>query len=172
MATVVVNESAIRSAIDSIVGKTNGEAVSWAIANGAMKHTPEEAGEKFVEVLKSNIAGCGLSEGVASALGDVVCSGATDLGDGHFTVSVSFAGDLFRFSLDPDRYGGIDNLAALYNYGVGHTMRQVFGYWHGELTGSRTVIPGAHFMEAAVAEFMGSYAAEYGVTGIDIMLGS
>ena len=43
------------------------------------------------------------------------------------------------------------------------------GIWHGQETWSRTVIPGAHFVDDAVSSFMGNYASEYNV--IDISIG-
>ena len=48
-------------------------------------------------------------------------------------------------------------------------MRPVHGMWHGHETWSRTVIPGAHFVDNAVSSFMGNYASEYNV--IDISVG-
>lgn len=60
-------------------------------------------------------------------------------------------------------------MAALLNNGVDHEMNRVHGIWHGQETWSRTVIPGAHFVDDAVSSFMGNYASEYNV--IDISIG-
>ena len=137
------------------------------LENGGAVHTPEEAAAKFMDVLRQEIANSGVSDNVAAAISSLASTGATECGDGTYTIGVYFASNLSRPSLVPERYGGISDLATLYNEGAG-PMNQVWGYWHGNFVGSKTVIPGAGFMEAAVATFMGSYADEYNVTGITI----
>ena len=47
-------------------------------------------------------------------------------------------------------------------------MRPVRGEWHGNTIMSRTTIPGAYFIDAAIRDFMVSYGAEYNVTNIDV----
>lgn len=132
-------------------------------------HTPEEAAQKFLEVLQSSIRSSGLSAGVIDAVSNWKAPGSsTRLGDGHYAISVNFAGEEFRFSLDMQKYGGISNIVSLYDSGAknGGTMRPVHGEWHGKETWSRTVIPGAHFIDSAINEFMANYASKYNVTGI------
>ena len=131
---------------------------SITLKSGGKTHTPEEAAEKFIEVLRNSISSSGISSDAASAVGA-----------NTYTIEIFFTGDLSRPSLAPGRFGGINNLAALLNNGVDHTMRPVHGMWHGHETWSRTVIPGAHFVDNAVSSFMGNYASEYNV--IDISIG-
>lgn len=131
-------------------------------------HTPEEAAAKFIEVLQNEINSSGLSAGAAAAISNLSHTSAQSIGNNTYVIGVYFAGDLSRPSLDEAHYGSISNLAALFNNGVGHTMRPVHGIWHGQETWSRTTIPGAHFIDSAVSSFMGNYAYDYNVLDISV----
>lgn len=129
-------------------------------------HTPTEAADKFIEVLGQAIDSSGISEGVKESIKNLKCSRPEELSDGTYRIVVFFDTELDRPSLN-----GTDtlrDLAELYNDGVNHDMQQVWGYWHGELVGSRTTIPGTHFMETAVQNFMNSYAGEYNVKSLTV----
>lgn len=132
------------------------------------EHSPQEAGEKFVEVLSRNIEGSGVSAGVKCAV-DNWEVGTPETSDNiHFNVPIIFTGELQRPSLEPTRFGdGINNIVLLYDQGVGHTMNRVYGKWHGKKVGSRTVIPKAHYIESAIEDFMVGYADQYGVVDIE-----
>lgn len=139
------------------------------LQSGGSVHTPEEAASKFIEVLRHSIESSGLSEGAISAVSDIEHGSAHRIGDGNtYIIGVYFVGDLSRPSLDEAKYGGINDIVDLFNYGVDHKMRPVQGLWHGEEIWSRTVIPGTHFIEQAITDFMGNYASEYNVTDISI----
>lgn len=171
-----INMDSILSKANTFLGSSSGmkkrNVCAQAILSGNknfgnLKHTPEEAASKFIEVLKNSIDTSGLSPNAISAIsnidyGDVTIHGATG------TVKIQFVGDMSRPSLVPNVYDGIDDIVALFNNGVDHKMRGVHGTWHGNETWSRTVIPGTHFIEQAVSTFMGLYATEYGVISIDV----
>ncbi|MDE6150100.1 MAG: hypothetical protein K2F81_08425 [Ruminococcus sp.] len=131
-------------------------------------HTPEEAASKFIEVLRNSINSAGLSEGAIGAVSNIEHGSAHSIGHNTYIIGVYFVGDMARPSLDEAKYGGINDIVALFNNGVDHTMRPVHGLWHGKETWSRTVIPGTHFIEQAVSDFMGNYASEYNVTSISV----
>lgn len=140
-----------------------------AASGGGTLHAPDEVANKFIEVLKQTISSSGLSENAINAISEFYHTEPVGVGNGQYAMRVCFGGDLSRASLGPEKYPeGINDLAELLNDGVDHTMRQVWGTWHGEHYGSRTVIPGAHFMEEAINTFMSSYAKEYGVVDITI----
>lgn len=141
---------------------------SISLKSGSVKHTPEEAASKFIEVLKDSIDTSGLSPNAISAISSIDYGDVTIHGNVG-TVKIYFVGDMSRPSLAPNSYpGGISDIVALFNNGVDHTMRAVHGTWHGKETWSRTVIPGTHFIEQAVNTFMGVYATEYSVISIDV----
>lgn len=141
--------------------------------------TPSEAAAKFIEVLQNeieshlasgnNYADGGLGETAVSALKQLKQSSTVRIGNQRYSVGIWFQ-DMHRKSLAPDKYSGIDNLAALLNsgYDAGHT---VYGIWNGhgdERIASLTKRGGAHFIEQAIKDFMANYADEYGVIAIEV----
>lgn len=141
---------------------------SIKLQSGKSTHTPEEAAEKFIGVLQDTINSSGLSVGAIEAISNIDHGSAHNIGKNLYTIMVYFVGDMSRPSLDEVKYGSIQDIVALFNNGVDHTMRPVHGLWHGEETWSKTVIPGAHFIEQAINDFMGNYASEYNVTNISV----
>lgn len=131
-------------------------------------HTPEDAASKFIEVLRGEINSSGLSVEAIDAISNLDYGAVHRVGENAYVISVYFVGDLSRPSLDESRYGSINDLATLFNNGVDHKMKAVHGKWHGRETWSKTVIPGTHFMEQAVQDFMSNYATDYNVTDIKI----
>lgn len=166
----LVNSSAFKKEQQACIQEALLGRISFAVKDGTI-HTAAEAAEKFVDVLKNHISTSGLSAGAAGAIsnftiGAPVCSG------NKCTITVSFAGNMHRASLAPSVYpGGIDNLEELLDQGVGHTMRPVYGEWHGKKIRSRTTINGAYFIDAATRDFMASYGSEYNVADINVEYG-
>lgn len=159
-------ESAGQSKVNTVVSKVM--LGNIRLQSGGTAHTPEEAASKFIEVLRNSINSAGLSEGAIGAVSNIEHGSAHSIGNNTYIIGVYFVGDMTRPSLDEAKYGGINDIVALFNNGVDHTMRPVHGLWHGMETWSRTVIPGTHFIEQAVADFMGNYASEYNVINISV----
>lgn len=136
-----------------------------------------EAGEKFIEILKNKITQHAGSNYASGELGETAIAAARDVSisgkrtNGSFSyIDITFNGNLHRESLAPGKYRGIDNIVALLNtgYHAGHT---VAGVWkgHGEdIVFSLKDRAGAHFIQEAKEEFMTKYAEKYGV--IDIVI--
>lgn len=131
-------------------------------------HTPEEAAQKFIHVLENTINSSGLSENAKSAILHLDYGKPQILRDGSYQIRVFFTGDMTRDSLQPYKYGEIEDIAELFDTGVDHKMHAVSGSWHGEKVWSRTVIKGAGFMDQAVSDFNGNYAADYGVIDVQV----
>lgn len=161
-----MGSSAGQSKVDNVVSKVM--LGNIRLQSGGTAHTPEEAASKFIEVLRNSINSAGLSEGAIGAVSNIEHGSAHSIGHNTYIISVYFVGDMTRPSLDEAKYGGINDIVALFNNGVDHTMRPVHGLWHGKETWSRTVIPGTHFIEQAVSDFMGNYASEYNVINISV----
>lgn len=104
------------------------------------------AGDELASIVTSHIAASGLSGIVATS------GGATKVGKDTYRVVVTIGGDTYRPSLQPEKYGGIDNIAVLLNDGAAPAGR-VRGVWHGQEILSRTPIPALGFIEDAMAEF-------------------
>lgn len=161
-----VQSDAGQSKVNNVVNKVM--LGNIRLQSGGNTHTPEEVAAKFIEVLRNSIDSAGLSDGAIGAMSNIEHSSAHSIGHNTYIISVYFVGDMTRPSLDEAKYGGIDDIVALFNNGVDHRMRPVHGEWRGHETWSKTVIPGTHFIEQAVTDFMGNYASEYNVTDISI----
>lgn len=147
-----------------ILKKTNDAALNGS-SDGSIRSI-YEAASKFIYVLRKEIESSGLSAEAMDAISQINYTSAVQIGDGKYMIGVYFAGDLSRPSLNTEKYDGIDNIVLLFNNGVDHKMRPVYGKWHGRETWSRTVIPGTYFMQSAVRDFMSNYASEYNVVDI------
>lgn len=143
-------------------------------------HTPEEAADKFIEILMREIkthenasyASGGISRSAIAGFPEIEHGTPYRVGD-KYCIDIYFEGDLSRPSLAPSYYDGINNIIALLNsgYEAGH---RVYGTWESrawtddERIASLVSRGGAHFIESAVDNFMGNYSTEYGVEKIDI----
>lgn len=144
--------------------------IAFSKINGSSA-TAEKAARKFIEVLKSVVE----AKGSAGYLGSTAISAATSLvssepykaGD-YIAIDINFSGDLFRASLVPGKYDGVDNIVALLNNGYDTGGKHVYGMWHGKPYRSLTYRNGAHFIQEAVDEFNRLYASEYGVIEINV----
>lgn len=150
-----VESKAFRKEQEAYIQEILSGSITVDVANGSI-HSATEAAEKFIEVLINHINTSGLSSNAAGSLQDISCGSPICKGS-KCTIRVFFSGNMHRDSLCPAKYGGIDRLDELLDQGVGHTMRVVRGEWNGEMIWSRTTIPGAHFIGAAIHDFMVSY---------------
>lgn len=118
------------------------------------------AAEDFRNILASNAYNL-LPPNVARAvdpMGGTYIGSPFPIGGGRVAVEGMIFGGT-RPSLRPEVYGYVYDMAELYNYGVDHTMKKVYGMWHGiDGVGSKTEIPATHFIEAAAREFLATHA--------------
>lgn len=148
--------------------KSNESAYIKSQANISANSLASAAAIKFIEVLRHEIETSGLSPDAIEAISNISASSPYSLGNGKSMITIYFGGDLSRPSLQEPKYGVVDNIVLLLNNGVDHIMSSIYGHWdsHGVDTWSRTVIPGAHFIEQAISTFKGNYAYDYGVVDI------
>lgn len=140
------------------------------------------AADKFIEVLQNEIksheasdwsnelANGGLGKTAIDSLTKLSHGAPIKIGKNRYKIGVWFTDNLHRESLAPDKYDGVDNIAALLNsgYSAGHT---VYGVWRGHGEEERYSLvsrSGAHFIENAIRNYMDGYASEYGVIDIEI----
>lgn len=157
-ATAYMNTSKMQAKVQDKVDQ-----IMLGVAPGKIgQHTPEDAAEKFITVLKHEMDSTGLPSNVKDAISNLSYSNPSKITNNRYMIGVFFDGDLSRQSLVPDRHpDGVRDLALLYNDGVDHIMKPVTGMWHGVEVSSRTHIPGTHFMESAVDNFLRNYGSEY-----------
>ena len=154
--------------IDSIMAKIDAKLQSGdakkridEITDEKCEKIANEAGDKFIGVLRNAIRSSGISSDAADKISELEYS-VRKIGDGKYEAFVWFSGDQSRMSLK----GGdemINKLPYLLNNGVDHTMHVVHGEWHDKEYYSRTKIPGAHFIEQAIIDFKANYGSDYGV---------
>lgn len=161
-----MSSKSIESRVQSYLEKSGNEKVRKAL-KAKMKYSPDEIANKYISTLQGSIDGNLSYENVAKAISGFEYS-YTEGKDGNYIIEINFSKDLSRPSLNPERYGGINNLAALYDKGVGKTMNQVYGEWHGNIVGSRTNINGAGFMEDAKSAFIANYKEKYNIESVEI----
>lgn len=152
---------------------------SWVTAKGQRVNTAPDIARKFMEALSFVILANEASAPGDTAIGKMGLSAIEALSDLDFTdarklsryryaIGVYFTNDLTRPSLDPGKYGDVQNIAALLNKGFGPTKGSVWGDWHGiQIYGLRARV-GAHFLEEARDEFMAIHGEEYGIEKIEL----
>lgn len=123
----------------------------------------KEAGEKLTQMIKSYAQGCGLPDSVAAHFDSLKCGQPTKQEDGSFQIEISFTDDLTRASLQPEDYGGVTNIIAIFNNGYpsnrgrSEAISHVAGWWHGKNTTALGYRPGLFFMQSAVNDFNTNY---------------
>ncbi len=133
---------------------------------GAAAANLQEAAEKMISILRATAASFDLPASVQQHFESLHVSAPRDGPDGTYSVEIYFTGDLHRDSLEPQNYGGVNNVVALLNNGYDEhpAMEHVWGYWHGVHIHGLTQRTGLRFMQEAVHEFNSLYGAKYGVT--------
>lgn len=166
MAKVSINTNAIREKIAAFAKSEHGKSKALAASQTEALIRANEAGEHLAQCVRSAIMSSGLNSGAINAIGDVTITNAFPIGNGRFHVGL-YVGDVFRPSLQPDIYGGVDNMAALLNNGY-TANNVVYGYWHGNRIVSLPVREGAHFMQHGVENFKNKYGDKYNVVELTI----
>lgn len=88
-------------------------------------------------------------------------------GDQYY-VDIVFNGNLYRESIVPEQYGGIDNIIALLNNGY-TASHSVYGRWNsiGEEIYSIARRGGAHFINEAIRAFYNKYKTKYNLVNVE-----
>lgn len=98
--------------------------------SGSSTHSPEEAAERFIELLHMEMLSSDLTAHAREAIYDLAYTPPQELPDGSYKFRVYFTGDMHRNSLDPDQFkDGISNIAELLNNGTSMSGT-VHGVWH------------------------------------------
>lgn len=129
----------------------------------------EEAGRKLVEMLTQAANGSGIPDSVAAHFGSLKCGKPMRQGDGSYIIEISFTDDLTRASLQPEDYGGVTNIVAIFNNGYpkdrgrSEAISHVSGWWHGKNTTALGYRPGLFFMQSAVNDFNANYGRGFDI---------
>lgn len=128
-----------------------------------------EAAKKLVQTIRDTARGCSLPSSVDAHFDSLEVGKLQRNQDGSYIIEISFSDDLTRESLQPEKYGGVRNIIAIFNNGYPSDMGRseaishVSGLWHGKETTALEFRPGLYFMQDAVNDFNLNYGIPLGM---------
>lgn len=156
-------QSTVNKYMRSNVKKT--KAGSRVLTEGDMK----AAANKLIQTIRDTALGCNLPPSVAEHFGSLKISKLQRQTDGSYIIEINFTDDLTRESLQPEKYGGVRNIIAIFNNGYPSDRRRseaisyVTGWWHGKETRALEFRQGLYFMQDAVNDFNLNYGIPLGM---------
>ena len=126
-------------------------------------------GNKLIQAIQKTALSCDLPDSVAAHFSSLKRGKTTILPDGSYVMEISFTDDLTRESLEPQRYGGVRNIVAIFNNGYpadagrSEAISNVYGWWHSEYIHALGARHGLHFMQTAVEDFNQTYGSQFGI---------
>lgn len=128
-----------------------------------------QAATKLVQAIKRAAQGCALPPSVIAHFDSLKVSRVQRQPDNSYLIEINFTDDLSRESLQPERYGGVRNIIAIFNNGYpsdpsrSEAISYVSGYWHGKETQALEYRPGLYFLQSAVNDFNLNYGLSLGM---------
>lgn len=122
-----------------------------------------DAAKDLIAILKRAAASANLPESVMEHVESYMFTTPYVLPDGSMAMEIYMSEAPGRASLYPEKYGGVDNIVAIFNNGYTAKDR-VYGNWHEKYVSSLDKRQGTFFMQKAIDEFMSKYSAEYDVS--------
>ena len=153
-----VNNNAILSELTRVANSSAFKSENKNAILSATRETAEEALGKLADCISIAISSSGLSGGAIEAIGHPTTLGVYESGTGF--IGYVDMPENFRPSLVPKKYGGINNMAALFNNGY-QAGDYVTGLWHGKNVRSLEYRPASDFVEQGVSNFNGNYGSDY-----------
>ena len=133
------------------------------------RHQMIEYADKLVALIRSTANSYGLPESVAAHFDALKRGKCVLMPDGSFQIEIMFTGDLSRASLEPETYGGVKNIIAIFNNGYpqdrsrSEAISHVTGWWNGKETRALGYRPGLYFLQSAVNDFNTTYGIPLGM---------
>lgn len=127
------------------------------------------AARKLVQTIKDTAHGCDLPTSVLAHFDSLSIGKLQRQADDSYTIEINFTDDLTRESLQPEKYGGVRNIIAIFNNGYpadrsrSEAISHVAGYWHGKETVALEFRPGLYFLQDAVNDFNMNYGIPLGM---------
>lgn len=128
-----------------------------------------DAARKLVKNIKDTAHGCNLPASVLAHFDSLNVGRLQSQADGSYIIDINFTDDLTRESLQPEKYGGVKNIIAIFNNGYpadrsrSEAISHVTGYWHGKETAALEHRPGLYFLQDAVNDFNLNYGIPLGM---------
>lgn len=151
------NFNAIFSELQRCVGSSAFKSDNKNAIASVSREQAEKALDLLVGCINDQIS---VSGSAMAAIGSASGSGVSQSGDVTQFVGTVDIPQNYRPSLRPDIYGGVDDMAKLFNdgYSAGGT---VVGEWHGMMISSLQHREGLDFVNKGVDAFNSSYGGEY-----------
>lgn len=153
---------------DVVAGKTGSKDTKGAVTKDKMKEAAELLRESVVQAAmedaKHNEAYSqdGIPYSIIDLIDTLTYSNPKKRSNGIYEVTFHFGGNLYRPSLEPEKYHGIDNIVALFNNGyVSPNSKYVNGMWHNEMHFGLPYREGHHFIERGVTEYNWNFGDAY-----------
>lgn len=156
-------QSTVNKYVRNNVRKT--KAGSRVLTESDMK----EAANKLVQTIRNTALGCSLPASVAAHFGSLKVGKLQRQVNGSYIIEINFTDDLSRESLQPEKYGGVRNIIAIFNNGYpsdrgrSEAISYVKGWWHGNETRALEFRQGLYFMQDAVNDFNLNYGIPLGM---------
>lgn len=176
MAGFSVDMSSILKTVSSYVNSAEGQKAIFSGPGGAgaidiseRKKEMSLAGREMAALLNKHAASAGLPATVMQHVESFRPGIPTVNKNGSGSVIVRMTDDASRQSLQPQRYGGVQDIVMLFNDGY-DAANQIRGRWISSTGEDRGVVkslqsrPGLFFIQAAIDEFNATYGARYNVT--------
>ena len=128
-----------------------------------------DAARKLVQTIKDTAHGCDMPTSVLAHFDSLNIGKLQRQADDSYTIEINFTDDLTRESLQPEKYGGVRNIIAIFNNGYpadrsrSEEISHVAGYWHGKETVALEFRPGLYFLQDAVNDFNMNYGMPLGM---------
>ena len=84
-------------------------------------------------------------------------------------INIDIGGSLYRSSLQPETYGGVDNIVGLFSKGWSYPRWAApSGYWHGQYTYARNQIEASPFINDAVNQWVGKNGGTLKIRSVNV----
>lgn len=156
-------QGTVNKYVQNNVDKT--KAGSRVVTQKAMR----EAAQKLVQTVKDTAHSCDLPASVLAHFDSLSVGKLQRQADDSYIIEINFTDDLTRESLQPEKYGGVRNIIAIFNNGYPSDMSRseaishVAGYWHGKETVALEFRHGLYFLQTAVNDFNLNYGIPLGM---------
>lgn len=156
-------QSTVSKYVRSNINKT--KAGSRVVTERDMK----DAARRLVQNIKNAAHSCGLPTSVLAHFDSLNIGELQRQADGSYITEINFTDDLSRESLQPQKYGGVRNIIAIFNNGYpsdrsrSEAISHVVGWWNGKETFALGSRPGLYFLQDAVNDFNMNYGMPLGM---------
>lgn len=121
------------------------------------------AAKELIAMVRSAAATAGLPASVMEHIESLDYTTPFINADGSASIQIYMSDSPHRDSLMPQKYGGVENIVAIFNSGYSADGR-VYGAWHGKKIASLPERSGSFFMQKAINAFEAKYGNKYDVS--------